>query len=144
MTEYIWLFYAVLSAIAAALVSVFGKIGLQGLDANTATVIRAVIMALFLTAVLVVQRNFSHISEIFSNRRALLFITLSGIAGALSWLFYFVALKYGKVSQVAPVDKLSVVLATVIAVIFLQESLSLTAGAGIGLITIGIVMVALG
>lgn len=128
MTEYIWLFYAVLSAIAAALVSVFGKIGLQGLDANTATVIRAVIMALFLTAVLVVQRNFSHISEILSNRRALLFITLSGIAGALSWLFYFVALKYGKVSQVAPVDKLSVVLATVIAVIFLQESLSLTAG----------------
>ena len=91
MTEYIWLFYAVLSAIAAALVSVFGKIGLQGLDANTATVIRAVIMALFLTAVLVVQRNFSHISEILSNRRALLFITLSGIAGALSWLFYFVA-----------------------------------------------------
>ena len=144
MTEYIWLFYAVLSAIASALVSVFGKIGLQGLDANTATVIRAVIMALFLTAVLVVQRNFSHISEILSNRRALLFITLSGIAGALSWLFYFVALKYGKVSQVAPVDKLSVVLATVIAVIFLQESLSLTAGAGIGLITIGIVMVALG
>ena len=144
MTEYIWLFYAVLSAIAAALVSVFGKIGLQGLDANTATVIRAVIMALFLTVVLVVQRNFSHISEILSNRRALLFITLSGIAGALSWLFYFVALKYGKVSQVAPVDKLSVVLATVIAVIFLQESLSLTAGAGIGLITIGIVMVALG
>ena len=144
MSEYIWLFYAVLSAIAAALVSVFGKIGLQGLDANTATVIRAVIMALFLTAVLVVQRNFSHISEILSNRRALLFITLSGIAGALSWLFYFVALKYGKVSQVAPVDKLSVVLATVIAVIFLQESLSLTAGAGIGLITIGIVMVALG
>lgn len=144
MTEYIWLFYAVLSAIAAALVSVFGKIGLQGLDANTATVIRAVIMALFLTAVLVVQRNFSHISEILSNRRALLFITLSGIAGALSWLFYFVALKYGKVSQVAPVDKLSVVLATVIAVIFLQESLSLTAGAGICLITIGIVMVVLG
>ncbi len=144
MTEYIWFFYAVLSAIAAALVSVFGKIGLQGLDANTATVIRAVIMALFLTAVLVVQRNFSHISEILSNRRALLFITLSGIAGALSWLFYFMALKYGKVSQVAPVDKLSVVLATVIAVIFLQESLSLTAGAGIGLITIGIVMVALG
>ena len=144
MTEYIWLFYAVLSAIAAALVSVFGKIGLQGLDANTATVIRAVIMALFLTGVLVFQGNFSHISEILSNRRALLFITLSGIAGALSWLFYFVALKYGKVSQVAPVDKLSVVLATVIAVIFLQESLSLTAGAGIGLITIGIVMVALG
>ncbi len=144
MTEYLWLFYAILSAVMAALVSVFGKIGLQGLDANTATVIRAVIMALFLMLVLAAQRSFSHVGEILVNRRAMMFIFLSGVAGALSWLFYFVALKYGKVSQVAPVDKLSVVLATVIAVIFLQESLSLTAGAGIGLITIGIIMVALG
>ena len=144
MTEYLWLFYALLSAIMAALVSVFGKIGLQEIDANTATAVRAVIMALFLILVLLFQRNVGHISEILTNRKALLFICLSGIAGALSWLFYFVALKYGKVSQVAPVDKLSVVLATVIAVIFLQESLSLTAGAGIGLITVGIVMVALG
>lgn len=144
MESYLWLVYALLSAVMAALVSVLGKIGLQGLDANTATVIRAVIMALFLIAVLAVQRNFSHIAEIMSNRRALLFIFLSGIAGALSWLFYFAALKYGKVSQVAPVDKLSVVLATIIAVIFLQESISWFGAAGIGLITLGVVMVALG
>ena len=143
MTEYIWLFYAVLSAIAAALVSVFGKIGLQGLDANTATVIRAVIMALFLTAVLVVQRNFSHISEILSNRRALLFITLSGIAGALSWLFYFVALKYGKVSQVAPVDKLSVVITIVLAFIFLKEPFTSKSVAGAALITAGTLIMVL-
>lgn len=144
MENYLWLIYALLSAVAAALVSVLGKVGLQGLDANTATVIRAVIMALFLITVLAVQRNFSHITEILGNRRALLFIVFSGIAGALSWLFYFAALKYGKVSQVAPVDKLSVVLATVIAVIFLQESISLLSAAGIGMITIGVIMVALG
>lgn len=144
MTEYLWLVYALLSAVAAALVSIFGKIGLQGLDANTATTIRSVIMALFLILVLSVQRNFSHIAEIITNKRAIMFICLSGIAGALSWLFYFVALKYGKVSQVAPVDKFSVVLATVIAVIFLGENVSLVSGIGIGLITAGILMVALG
>lgn len=144
MTEYLWLVYAVLSAVMAAFVSVFGKIGLQGLDANTATVIRAVIMALFLVAVMVVQRNFGHITEILTNKKAITFIILSGVAGALSWLFYFVALKYGKVSQVAPVDKLSVVIAAVVAVLFLGESVSLLSASGIGLITVGIIMVALG
>lgn len=144
MSEYIWLFYAILSAVMAAFVSIFGKIGLQGLDANTATVIRSIVMALFLVLVMFIQRNFEHISEVLSNRRAMLFIIASGVAGALSWLFYFVALKYGKVSQVAPVDKLSVVFATVIAVIFLQESVSLLGFGGIALITVGIIMVALG
>ena len=97
MTEHLWLVYAVLSAVMAALVSIFGKIGLQGLDADTATVIRAVIMALFLIAVMAVQRNFGHVGEILANRRALTFIILSGTAGAMSWLFYFAALKYGRV-----------------------------------------------
>lgn len=144
MAEYLWLIYAILSAIAAAMVSIFGKIGLQGLDANTATVIRSIVMAVFLIMVLMLQRNFSHISEILSNKRAMMFIVLSGVAGALSWLFYFVALKYGKVSQVAPVDKFSVVIAAVAAIVFLGETVSLTAMGGIGLITIGIILVALG
>lgn len=144
MTEYLWLIYALLSAVMAALVSVFGKIGLQGLDADTATVIRAVIMALFLILVMTVQRNFGHISEILGSRRAITFIILSGIAGAMSWLFYFAALKYGKVSQVAPVDKLSVVIASIAAVIFLGETISVLSATGIGLITVGIILVVLG
>lgn len=144
MGDYLWLFYAGLSAVAAALVSIFGKIGLQGLDANTATTVRSVVMALFLIGVMVVQRNFSHLGEVLSNRRALLYIILSGTAGALSWLFYFVALKYGRVSQVAPVDKLSVVLAAVLAVVFLGESFSPLGLAGILLITAGVVCVAFG
>lgn len=82
-----WLIYALLSAISAAMVAVFGKVGLQHLDANTATAIRAVIMALFLVGVVVVQGKFNLISEIIENRKALFFIALSGIAGALSWLF---------------------------------------------------------
>ncbi len=144
MSDYLWLGYALLSALMAALVSVFGKIGLQGLDANTATAIRAVIMALFLVAVLLVQRNVGYVSEILSNSKAMLFIVLSGVAGALSWLFYFVALKYGKVAQVTSVDKFSVVLAAIIAVVFLGEALSWVSAAGVGLITAGIILVALG
>ena len=144
MGDYLWLFYAGLSAVAAALVSIFGKIGLQGLDANTTTTVRSVVMALFLIGVMIIQRNFSHLGEVLSNRRALLYIILSGTAGALSWLFYFVALKYGRVSQVAPVDKLSVVLAAVLAVVFLGESLSPLGLSGILLITAGVVCVAFG
>lgn len=144
MGDYLWLFYAGLSAVAAALVSIFGKIGLQGLDANTATTVRSVVMALFLIGVMIIQRNFSHLGEVLSNRRALLYIILSGTAGALSWLFYFVALKYGRVSQVVPVDKLSVVLAAVLAVVFLGESLSPLGLSGILLITAGVVCVAFG
>ncbi|MDC9580136.1 EamA family transporter [Xenorhabdus sp. PR6a] len=139
-----WLIYALLSALTAALAAIFGKIGLQNLDANTATAIRAVIMALFLVGVVIVQGKLNLISEIMANRKALLFILLSGIAGALSWLFYFLAIKHGKVSQVAPIDKLSVVFAVILAVILFGEKISLIAAAGVALITIGALMVALG
>ena len=139
-----WLIYALLSAISAAMVAVFGKMGLQHLDANTATAIRAVIMALFLVGVVVVQGKLNLISEIIENRKALFFIALSGIAGALSWLFYFMAIKNGQVSQVAPIDKLSVVFAVIFAVILFGEKISLIAAGGVALITVGVLMVALG
>ena len=142
--EQVWLVFALLSAVAAALVAVFGKIGLQSLDANTATAIRAVIMAIFLMAVVTFQGNLKQIPVILADKRALAFIALSGIAGALSWLFYFVALKYGKISQVAPIDKLSVVIASVLAVIVLGEKVSLVNGIGIALIAAGAILVALG
>lgn len=139
-----WLVYALLSAISAAMVAVFGKMGLQHLDANTATAVRAVIMALFLAGVVVVQGKLNLISEIIENRKALFFIALSGIAGALSWLFYFMAIKNGQVSQVAPIDKLSVVFAVIFAVILFGEKISLIAAGGVALITLGALMVALG
>lgn len=148
LQEYIvmssWLIYALLSAICAALVAIFGKIGLQNLDANTATAIRAVIMALFLVGVVVAQGKLVLVGEIIANKKALLFIVLSGVAGALSWLFYFVALKNGNVAQVAPIDKLSVVFAVVLAVILLGEKISLMAGVGVALISAGALLVALG
>ncbi|WP_437214207.1 EamA family transporter [Pectobacterium sp. LFLA-215] len=139
-----WLIYALLSAVCAAMVAIFGKIGLQNLDANTATAIRAVIMALFLVGVVVAQGKLALVGEVIANKKALLFIVLSGVAGALSWLFYFVALKNGNVAQVAPIDKLSVVFAVVLAVILLGEQISLMAGAGVALISVGALLVALG
>ncbi|WP_392566629.1 EamA family transporter [Utexia brackfieldae] len=138
-----WLIYALLSAIAAAAVAIFGKIGLQQLDANTATAIRAVIMALFLVAVVVVQGKLQLVQAIIQDKKAILMIALSGIAGALSWLFYFMAIKVGKVSQVAPIDKLSVVFTVVLAAILFGEKVSLWGGVGVALIAAGAILVAL-
>lgn len=139
-----WLIYALLSALTAALVAIFGKIGLQHLDANTATAIRAVVMAIFLVGVVVVQGKLSLISTVFADKKALLFVVLSGVAGALSWLFYFMAIKTGNVSRVAPIDKLSVVFAVILAAVLFGEKVSLISGAGVALITAGALMVALG
>ncbi|APG20965.1 EamA family transporter [Kosakonia radicincitans] len=139
-----WLIYALLSAVTAALVAIFGKIGLQHLDANTATAIRAVVMAVFLVGVVVVQGKLSLVATVLADKKALLFVVLSGIAGALSWLFYFMAIKSGNVSRVAPIDKLSVVFAVILAVILFGEKVSLIAAAGVALITAGALMVALG
>ena len=132
-----WLFYALLSAISAAIVSIFGKVGLSGVDSNVATAIRAIIMALFLVGVVAAQGNLTHLSDAFSDKRGLLFIALSGIAGATSWLFYFMALKTGNVSQVAPIDKLSVVFAVILAVLIFGEKVSLVHGFAIGMIAVG-------
>lgn len=142
--EHLWLLFAILSALTAALVAIFGKIGLQSIDANAATAVRSIIMAVFLVLVVIVQGNLSKMPAVFADKKALTFIFLSGIAGASSWLFYFLALKYGKVSQVAPIDKLSVVVATILAIAFLGEKVSLLSGAGVVLIGIGAILVALG
>ncbi|HDL7612005.1 TPA: EamA family transporter [Yersinia enterocolitica] len=139
-----WLIYALLSALSASLVAIFGKIGLQHLDANTATAVRAVVMALFLVGVVVVQGKFNLVGTVLADKKALLFIILSGVAGALSWLFYFMAIKNGNVSQVAPIDKLSVVFAVILAFILFGEKISLFAGLGVALITAGALLVALG
>ena len=139
-----WLIYALLSAFTASLVALFGKIGLQQLDANTATAVRAVVMALFLVGVVLAQGKFNLIGGVLADKKALLFIILSGVAGALSWLFYFMAIKHGNVSQVAPIDKLSVVFAVILAVILFGEKISLLASLGVALITAGALLVALG
>ncbi|HBS60322.1 MAG TPA: EamA family transporter [Firmicutes bacterium] len=143
--KHLWLIFSLLSALTASLVPIFGKIGLQTVDANTATAVRAVIMAAFLVLLILLRGGTAgQVMPIIADYKIMLYITLSGVAGALSWLFYFLALKYGKVSQVAPIDKLSVALATIIAVLFFGEKLSPVSGTGIALILAGAVLVAWG
>ena len=137
-----WLIFALLSAISAAFVSIFGKIGLSGLDSSAATAVRAVIMAIFLVCVMTAEGHMADLSTVFADRKALLLIALSGIAGATSWLFYFMALKTGNVSQVAPIDKLSVVFAVLLAILIFEEEVSLTHGIGIFLIALGSLIIA--
>jgi len=132
-----WIIYALLSAVAAGFVSICGKMGLKGLDSNAATAVRAIIMAVFLVGVAIVQGSTSKIGEIVANYEALLWIIASGVMGAISWLFYFMALQDGPVSQVAPIDKLSVVFSVILGIIIFHEKVSLLHGIAIAMITIG-------
>lgn len=138
-----WLVFALLSAVFAALVAIFGKIGLQNVDSHTATAIRAIVMAVFLIAIVFIEGKLTNFKTIIINNKAMFYIVLSGIAGALSWLFYFVALKGAKVSQIVPIDRLSVVFALLLAFIFLGEKVSWQSWVGGGLIVIGGIIIAL-
>ncbi len=130
-----WIIFALLSAFFASLVAIFGKVGLKNIDSTLATTIRAVVMALFL---LIVSLGLSKQKLIGSiDEKTLLFIIFSGIAGALSWLFYFFALKVGPASGVAALDRLSVVFVLVLAALFLSESLTWKTGLAGALITAG-------
>lgn len=133
-----WLVYALLSAGAAALVGIFGKIGMRDVDSNLATAVRSIVMTLFLLGVCQVLGLWSRLSSI--NGKALGMIVLSGIAGATSWLFYFKAIQVGTVAQVAPIDKLSMPLAVVLAVLLLGDRPTLINWAGIGLMAGGAIL----
>lgn len=133
-----WTIYASLSAIFAALVAVLGKIGLKDVDSTLATSIRAVVMAVFLVIVAVSLGKFSNVHAI--SNKALTFIVFSGIAGAMSWIFYFFALKVGPTSGVSAIDKMSTVFVLVLAVLFLGESLTWLKALGALAMTVGAVL----
>ncbi|MFH1801899.1 MAG: EamA family transporter [archaeon] len=141
--QYAWLVFALLSAVGAALVAIFGKVGLQGVDSHVATTIRALVMFIFLFAVIAIEGKLSLSIKSFTNSKLMFYIVLSGIAGALSWLFYFLALQYGSVAQVAGVDRLSVVFAVILAALFLSENIDIKTGIGVSLITAGAIVIAL-
>lgn len=116
-----YIIFALLSAVFAALVAVFGKIGLGKVDTTLATAIRAVVMAVLLVLAALVLKKWD-LSQI--SNKAYLFIFLAGLAGAASWLFYFLALKLGPATSVAALDRLSVVFVILFAALFLGESLT--------------------
>ncbi len=133
-----WLIFALLSAIFAALVAIFGKIGIQNLDSTLATTVRSFIMFAFLFLVSLSLGKLHLIGSIGS--RPFKFILLSGIAGAMSWLFYFAALRMGLASRVASVDRLSVVFVVIFAALFLGEALTLRSILGVTLLTLGAII----
>ena len=137
----LWTIFALLAAVFAALVAIFGKVGIQNLDSTLATTVRAVIMAAFLVAVSLLLGKMKLLSTI--DNKALAFIALSGVAGATSWLFYFLALKLGPASGVAALDRLSVVFVLVLAVLFLSESLTWRSGLGAALLTTGAILMSI-
>jgi transporter family protein len=114
-----WAVYAVLSAFFGALVAILGKIGVRDVDSNLAVAIRTVIIVFFSWGIVLAQGNARDAWRI--SHHSMIFLVLSAIATGLSWLFYYKALKLGEASRVAPIDKLSVALAVVMAFIFLGE-----------------------
>jgi transporter family protein len=119
ISSYVWFHWALLSAVFASLTAIFAKVGLEGVDSDFATLIRTVIILFSIVSFVVYAGKWS---DPFALRpRTWLFLTLSGLATGASWLCYFRALQIGDAAKVAPVDKLSVVLAAIFAVIFLGE-----------------------
>ena len=141
MGEYRWLVYALLSAATAALVGIFGRVGLKGVEPNLATTLRSVVMTVLLVGFVTATRGWTKLPS--AHSRAAMMIFLSAAAGAASWLFYFNALRLAEVSRVAPIDKLSTAIAVVLAVLFLGERPTSLNWVGVALMLGGAYLVSL-
>lgn len=134
-----WQTWALLSALFAALTAIFGKVGIEKIAPDFATLIRVLVILAFI-AVLVAATGVAQPLQTISAK-TYTFLTLSGLATGASWLCYYRALKLGPASLVAPIDKLSVVMVAIIGVLLLGEHLNLRGWLGIGLITGGAILV---
>lgn len=128
-----WIVFAILSAVFAALTSILAKVGIDGVDSNLATALRTIVVIIMAWGMVFLTHAQSGLSEI--SKKSWLFLILSGVATGASWLCYYKALQMGEVSKVVPIDKLSVVITMILAFIFLHEDF--TAKSLIGCILIG-------
>jgi transporter family protein len=133
-----WFYWAILSAVFAAMTAIFAKIGLEGINSDFATLIRTFVILLVLFGFVFYTGKWSNPFAL--NPKSWLFLTLSGLATGASWVCYFRALQLGEASKVAPVDKFSLVLVAIFAVIFLSERPSMRDWLGILLVTTGVVV----
>lgn len=134
-----WVIYALGSAFFAALTAIFGKVGVQGLNSNLATLIRTVVILAVIAGIVSLRDEWQKLDLI--SARSWLFLVLSGIATGLSWLCYYRALQLGPVSKVAPIDKLSVALVIVLGILFLGEKLTWAVALGGSLILLGSIVI---
>ena len=133
-----WQFYALGSAVFAALTAILGKIGVQNIDSNLATAIRVVVILVFAWAIVLAQGTTNQLRAL--DTRTILFLFLSGLATGASWLCYYRALKLAPASRVAPIDKMSVVLVVVFAAIFLKEPMTWKVLLGVTMISGGAIL----
>ena len=117
-----WMLFAILSAVFAALTSILAKVGIDGVNSNLATAIRTVVVVIMAWGMVFLTNAQSGLDEI--SRKSWLFLILSGLATGASWLFYYRALQIGEASKVVPIDKLSVVITLVLAFVFLHEQVT--------------------
>jgi len=131
--------YGILSAFFASLVAILSKFGLKKIDPTLATTVRSLVMFLFLLGVIFFQKKISSVDQIKSQDY--IYIILAGIAGALSWIFYFLALKSGEATKVAALDRLSIVFILLFGLLFLAEKFTWKVLIGVIAITIGSILV---
>lgn len=133
-----WIFYALLSAIAAGATAILAKLGVQGVPSDLATAVRTAVILLFAWCVVLARGEAVGLRDI--SGRTLVFLLLSGVTTGLSWLAYFKALQLAPASRVAPIDKLSLPITVLLAWLTLGEPVSLRLGVGIGLMVAGAVL----
>lgn len=136
-----WFYWAILSAVFAALTAIFAKIGIAGVDSDLATLVRTAIIIVVLSAFVWLTGKWSN--PLALPQRTWLFLGLSGLATGASWVCYFRALQIGEASKVAPVDKLSVVLVAIFAFVFLSERPSVREWTGIAMVAGGVIVLSL-
>lgn len=130
-----WLFFAILSSIFAALTSILAKVGIEGVNSNLATAIRTMVVVLMSWLMVFITHSQTGLAEI--SKKSWIFLILSGLATGFSWLCYYRALQTGQASKVVPIDKMSVVLTLIMAFIFLHETINIKTIIGCILIAAG-------
>lgn len=130
-----WIVFAILSAVFAALTSILAKVGIDGVNSNLATAIRTVVVLIMAWGMVFITNAQNGIASI--DKKSWAFLILSGLATGASWLCYYRAIQIGEVSKVVPIDKMSVVITLVLAFVFLHESFTVKSWIGVALITVG-------
>lgn len=137
----LWALFAVLSAVFAALTSILAKIGIENVDSNLATAVRTVVVVAMSWLMVFITNAQSGLTNI--SKKSWIFLILSGLATGASWLCYYKAIQMGEVSKVVPIDKMSVVITLILAVVFLHEDFNAKSVIGAVLITVGTLVMVL-
>lgn len=139
-SRFVWLIFALLSAVFAAATSILAKVGIEGVNSNLATAIRTCVVLVMAWLIVFCKRETKFVKEL--KFKHVIFLILSGIATGASWLCYYYALQHGQVSVVVPIDKLSILITVIFSVIFFKERPSIKAWIGLALLTVGTVLMA--